>query len=221
MPKIVVGGKVSPDLYGAKTGPRGQKGNTGDIGPKGDKGDDGAGMTAWVETFNPPGTLQSVVAATDVVLNDNTLYYKQDEDKNHSLGWGYTTHGIDGPVLNGFSGVGMAVGNANTGNDTLVANFSSTGLQLPPLSHGDYFKTKLATIDYSGKVVAEDKPEDITFYYTSQDTWIVNHNLNKRPNIDVYSVGGKEMLAEIIHTSLNQVIVYFDEPLSGSVIVSQ
>lgn len=221
MPKVVVGGKVSPDLYGAKTGPRGPKGDTGDRGPKGDKGDDGAGMTAWVETFNPPGTLQGVVAATDVVLNDNTLYYRQDEDKNHSLAWGYTTHGVDGPVLNGFSGVGIALGDANDAKDVLVANFIPTGLQLPPLSHGDFAKTKLATIDYSGRIVAENKPEDVTFYFTNLDTWVVNHNLNKRPNIDVYSIGGKEMLAEVIHVSLNQAVVYFDAPITGSVIVGQ
>lgn len=50
------------------------------------------------------------------------------------------------------------------------------------------------------------------------DTWTVNHNLNTRPNTTVYSIGGKELLVELLHTSLNQVVVYFDTPTIGSVV---
>lgn len=49
----------------------------------------------------------------------------------------------------------------------------------------------------------------------NSDSWIVNHNLGFRPNVSVLSVGGREMFAEVIHTSLNQVIIYFDEPRDG------
>lgn len=47
------------------------------------------------------------------------------------------------------------------------------------------------------------------------DTWVVNHNLGRKISIDIYSDGGKRMLAEIIQVSDNQVLVYFDEPTSG------
>lgn len=50
--------------------------------------------------------------------------------------------------------------------------------------------------------------------------WTVNHNLGARPNVEVLSVGGVRMLAEVIHTNINQVLVYFDQPQSGLVICS-
>ena len=52
------------------------------------------------------------------------------------------------------------------------------------------------------------------------DTWAVNHNLNRHPNITLTSVGGKLMIADILHTSINQVLVYFDQPTTGLAICS-
>ena len=46
-------------------------------------------------------------------------------------------------------------------------------------------------------------------------TWTVNHNLGYRPAVSVLSVGGMLMLAEVQHTSVNQAVVYFDQPTSG------
>jgi hypothetical protein len=51
-------------------------------------------------------------------------------------------------------------------------------------------------------------------------TWVVNHNFGKYPAVTVYSVGGKEMLAEVVHVSTNQVLVMFDTPMTGRVICS-
>jgi hypothetical protein len=51
---------------------------------------------------------------------------------------------------------------------------------------------------------------------TPSDTWLLNHNLGFYPNVEVRSVGGKEMIGEIIHTSINQVIVYFDSAFAGT-----
>lgn len=51
-------------------------------------------------------------------------------------------------------------------------------------------------------------------------TWTVNHNLGFRPNINLYSAGGREMMAEVLHTSLNQTLVYFDNPTAGSAVCS-
>jgi hypothetical protein len=48
----------------------------------------------------------------------------------------------------------------------------------------------------------------------------VNHNLGFRPAASILSVGGKEMWAEVIHTSVNQFIAYFDAPISGVAICS-
>lgn len=50
--------------------------------------------------------------------------------------------------------------------------------------------------------------------------WTVNHNFGFRPNVQVLSPGGKEMIAEILHVSVNQVTITFDEPQTGSAICS-
>ena len=55
---------------------------------------------------------------------------------------------------------------------------------------------------------------------SASDTWTVNHNLGFRPAVSVLSVGGKEMWAEVIHTSVNQFVAYFDAPTTGIAICS-
>jgi hypothetical protein len=55
---------------------------------------------------------------------------------------------------------------------------------------------------------------------TASSTWVVNHNLGFRPAVTILSVGGTQMLAEVIHASLNQVLVYFDEPMTGLAVCS-
>ena len=60
-----------------------------------------------------------------------------------------------------------------------------------------------------------------TFYTHNQTTpsalWVVNHNLGHQPVIGVNSVGGMQMIAEVLHQSPNQVLVYFDSPTMGAV----
>lgn len=55
---------------------------------------------------------------------------------------------------------------------------------------------------------------------SASDTWTVNHNLGFRPAASLLSAGGREMWAEVIHTSVNQLIAYFDAPTSGVAICS-
>lgn len=52
------------------------------------------------------------------------------------------------------------------------------------------------------------------------DVWTVNHNLGFRPAVSLLSVGGREMWAEVIHTSVNQFVAYFDAPTTGIAICS-
>jgi hypothetical protein len=47
------------------------------------------------------------------------------------------------------------------------------------------------------------------------DTWVINHNLNKYPAIDLLTVGGMKFDATIVHTSLNQAIAYLAIPYTG------
>ena len=47
-------------------------------------------------------------------------------------------------------------------------------------------------------------------------TWTINHNLGYKPVISCYTVGGIEVVADIVHTSDNQAIVYFSTATAGA-----
>lgn len=47
------------------------------------------------------------------------------------------------------------------------------------------------------------------------DTWIINHNLGYEPVVQIISVGGVEMEANIVHMSTNQTRVYFAAAQAG------
>lgn len=50
--------------------------------------------------------------------------------------------------------------------------------------------------------------------------WVVNHNFGYRPTVRALTVGGAEMLAEVLHASTNQARLYFDSPVAGQAICS-
>ena len=49
------------------------------------------------------------------------------------------------------------------------------------------------------------------------DEWVVNHNLGYRPVIEVLSPGGIVVMADVVHTSVNQVRINFTSPQTGTV----
>lgn len=53
--------------------------------------------------------------------------------------------------------------------------------------------------------------------FSSSSIWIVNHNLGHQPIASVLNTGGMEILGDIIHTNVNQFIVYFAVPTAGKV----
>lgn len=48
-------------------------------------------------------------------------------------------------------------------------------------------------------------------------SWIVNHNLGKEPLVSVLTTGGLEMVADVQHMSVNQLIVNFAAPTVGRI----
>jgi hypothetical protein len=46
--------------------------------------------------------------------------------------------------------------------------------------------------------------------------WTINHNFGYRPSVTLYSVGGSEIDAEVIHISNNQARAYFATNVAGS-----
>lgn len=60
-----------------------------------------------------------------------------------------------------------------------------------------------------------------TFVYlhtqsSASATWTINHNLGFRPGIELFNSAGSVFIGEILHTSINQAIVYLNTSISGS-----
>jgi hypothetical protein len=51
---------------------------------------------------------------------------------------------------------------------------------------------------------------------TPAATWVINHNRGVIPSCTVFSLGGAEVEAEVLHVSLNQTQVFFVAPAAGS-----
>jgi hypothetical protein len=47
-------------------------------------------------------------------------------------------------------------------------------------------------------------------------TWTINHNLGYRPSVQMFTVGGLEVLGEIQHTSNNQTLITFNIAVAGT-----
>lgn len=50
---------------------------------------------------------------------------------------------------------------------------------------------------------------------TPSTTWIINHGLGYKPNVSVYTLGGQEIEADILHTNDNQTQIFFSVPTTG------
>lgn len=54
--------------------------------------------------------------------------------------------------------------------------------------------------------------------FTDANPWVVNHNFGRKPTaVQVLTVGGVEILADVVHISDNQLQVSFAAPFTGSV----
>lgn len=46
--------------------------------------------------------------------------------------------------------------------------------------------------------------------------WTINHNLGRKPMITLFTPGGQQMMADVLHVSTNQAQVSFAAPQTGS-----
>lgn len=51
---------------------------------------------------------------------------------------------------------------------------------------------------------------------SSSATWTISHNLGYLPDVAVFTVGGVEVVASVVHTSVNVTVVSFAAPMAGS-----
>lgn len=50
---------------------------------------------------------------------------------------------------------------------------------------------------------------------TPATIWTINHNLGFKPSVELLNTGSKEIEGDVLHTSSNQVVVYFTGPIAG------
>ena len=65
-----------------------------------------------------------------------------------------------------------------------------------------------------------DPGESLTFTFPVLQQWVVNHNLGRRPAVEVYTSGGASMFADVLHLNTNTVQITFDDPIAGFVIIT-
>lgn len=53
--------------------------------------------------------------------------------------------------------------------------------------------------------------------FSEASSWVVNHNLGRKPIVTLLTQGGVEMIAEVVHTNVNQLVAYFASPTAGRV----
>lgn len=51
---------------------------------------------------------------------------------------------------------------------------------------------------------------------TEATTWTINHNFGYQPSVQTFSVGGVEMMGEVMHLSSNVSIVNFNIAVAGT-----
>lgn len=55
-----------------------------------------------------------------------------------------------------------------------------------------------------------------TYYQASpSNSWVINHNLGYKPAVTILNTGSQEIEGDIVHTSINQVLVGFTTPTAG------
>ncbi|MCV7174928.1 hypothetical protein [Mycolicibacterium sphagni] len=104
---------------------------------------------AWTKLADTTGAVDVLTAADETAAvgvpnalsmeNDGAIYlrglvYEGNFDKNHAIRYGYADKGVDGPVINGFTGIAFYLGDANTEDENLIAQFVTGGLQIPGLT---------------------------------------------------------------------------------------
>lgn len=66
----------------------------------------------------------------------------------------------------------------------------------------------------------DDGIQPITVDFSFQTKWTHAHNLGRKPTVSVFSAGGLQVIAQVLHLSNDIVEISFDEPMSGYIILT-
>jgi len=133
-------------------------------------------------------------------------------------------HVIEGIDLENNSTGGTGSGNIGDLNNLTTTDKTSAVNAINEVNGNIGNLANLTTTDKSNlvnalnevKAIAEAATSNFQFTQSTPiSPWNVNHNLGYRPTVAIYNPGGKEVMAEVLHISANQTMIYFDLPFSG------
>lgn len=81
-----------------------------------------------------------------------------------------------------------------------------------------YVDTK---VDEAIDLIPEYVHQTVTYqFFTPAGTWLINHNFGRYPQVSILDSGDVVVDADIIHNSLNQLIVVFAQPQMGKAVLT-
>lgn len=68
--------------------------------------------------------------------------------------------------------------------------------------------------------VSEEVTSPVVLMFDLADTWTINHELRRQPAaVTLLTPGGVEILADVVHVSVNQCVATFSTPRAGRAVV--
>lgn len=55
---------------------------------------------------------------------------------------------------------------------------------------------------------------------SASTSWVINHNLGRRVDTEVFTTGGQKIIAEVLNVTNNQVIVTLDTAAAGYAVIN-
>lgn len=208
------------------TGPQGPQGEVGPQGPKGDTGDTGPQGIQGIQGVKGDTGDQGPAGADGQAGNGFT---PEQVDKLNSVAYGATANSNDAVLLNRANHTGTQ--SVSTINGLQVALDGKAPLDHShPATHisdstlaGRNLLTALdvtaqrALLDI-GSAASLDV-SDLSFVWeqpTAATVWTVAHNLGIKPSVQVFSLGGVEMLGTIQHLSSDVCQISFNNAVAGT-----
>lgn len=105
-----------------------------------------------------------------------------------------------------------------------IPTYTPTNLPIPPYDYGDYNAVAWGAI--TGDITSQTDLWDIlqtltiqTNYVhdqaTASDTWVVTHNMGKKPSVSIVDTADDEVIGQVLYNSNNQLTISFSSAVAG------
>lgn len=195
-------------------GPKGDKGDKGEKGDKGDKGD--PGTTDYNELINKP------IFSTGLTDNNNTITVTNYNRILFNNGTGTNSLAV-GSNSSATKTNAIAIGNnASARKESAIQIGAGTNTTASSLKVGFRDVSNPAVINNyelldgeTGKIPAERIKTFVFEQGIASDTWVIHHNLNKKPSVVLVDSTDTEFIAQVEYNDNNTLTVYLNGATKG------